>query len=123
MAVGVLFQQGATAAPVDVPGTGEMSWEAVSGINVTDPLISGPGMGSNMPNDVGSHSGAFVSLPPADGGYAAQPKGTDNWRDLLDFQGSPAPWVLLIAFAAIGWVAFGASARLGPVKAAASVGR
>lgn len=122
MAVGVLFQQGATVAPVDVPGTGEMSWSAVSGIDVNDPLVSGPGGGSHLPYDVGSH-GAFVSLPPADGGYAGQPKGADNWRDLLDFNGSPAPWVLLFAFAAIGWVAFGASARLGPVSASARVGK
>ena len=118
MAVGVLFQQGFTVAPSDSDLSGELSWAGTSGIQPDHPLMSGPSLGgTSLPNDPDARYGSIGTL-----GNTSAAAGGSTQPESFDVRGSPAPWVLLLAFAGIGWVALGASARVGPVDARLRVG-
>lgn len=122
-------ESGGVIAPVDVRGAGNMEWASVVGIPPHHPLISeGDAMGEF--NIAANHS-RIVTTPagqagPAGGGLIATPDAMpalnqlDDWRDLFNFKGSPAPWLLLIALGVLVFAHASVQARAGAFGKTAS---
>ena len=120
-------ESGGVMAPADVRGAGEMEWATISGLAPTNPLVGGPGYGY----DVDQGRSRVVTTPdgqagPATAGLAATPDGVqlqDDWRDLINFKGSPMPWLLILALVMLGFMQFrvSARARAGRAKAGGSL--
>ena len=117
---------GAVIAAADVRGAGSMEWASLIGVPPGHPLVSSgggvmPGVDPDFPNR------RVVTLPEgqsgsaASGGLAATPDGMgggaiamiDDWRDLFNLQGSPMPWLLLIAFGILIFAQLSIKARAG----------
>lgn len=134
MAMGMTEWSGAIA-PADVRGAGEAEWQTVSGMSPGNPLVGGPrvaGLGAfDVDRGRGSHPMPGMVTMPGEGG--AQPwtgamagvpgvELLDDWKDLFNFRGSPMPWLLLLALAALGVAQLSISGRVGPIRAGGSVG-
>lgn len=123
-----MVEASAVIAPPDVRGAGEMQWSTVSGMEPTSPLVGGPHVEGLGRFDVDRGRSRIVSIPgatdPATGSGAGAPgvELLDDWRDLFNFKGSPMPWLLLLALAALGFAQLSVAARVGPAKAAAGIG-
>jgi hypothetical protein len=114
---------GAIAAHTDVPFAGDAEWSRVSGISPSHPLVGGPRVAGLGAYDVDRGRSMIVTTPegqmgPAAGGVAAVPDTpgielVDTWRDLLNFKGSPMPWLLLFALVFLGLMSFRVQARAG----------
>jgi hypothetical protein len=126
MQAGMVQARGAIVAPGN--DEGRMTWARMAGVDAASPIVGGPyvpGLGSR---DIDRGRGRIVSLPGA--GSAASGSGAgsaaapiwDDWRDLLNFKGSPMPWLLLLTLAMLGFAQFAVQARVGPARAAAGVG-
>lgn len=112
-------------APPDVVGAGDMEWSSVSGISASHPLVGGPDVSGLGIFDVDRGRSRIVTTPqgqqgPASGGLAATPDGAgagvallDDWRDLLNFKGSPMPWLLLASLIVLGFMELRVQARAG----------
>lgn len=116
-------------APGD-KGDGEMSWQTVSGMNPGSPMVGGPHVPGLGMFDVDRGRARIVTLPgeggaaPWTGAMAGVPgvELLDDWRDLFNFKGSPMPWLLLLALAALGVAQLSISGRVGPIRASAGAG-
>lgn len=113
-------------APADVPYAGADAWSQTTGVSPMSPLVGGPGMigagGSQLPYNVdGAHSrivsnGADpVVQDPASGVL-------DDWRDVVNFRGSPIPWLLLFILVMVGFMQLRVSARAGKVAGNVALG-
>lgn len=134
MATGLTEFSGGFATP-DVPGGGEADWTRLAGLPPTHPMVGGPdvaGLGQYDVDRGRSRTGAITSLPASEGGGTATWTGSlagvpgaeifDDWRDLFNFRGSPMPWLLMFALAALGLMQLAISGRLGPARASVAVG-
>jgi hypothetical protein len=127
MALGMTEWSGAIA-PADVRGAGEMEWATVSGMAPSHPLVGGPHVPGLGAYDVDRGRGARIqTLPAGEGGGSTSGGGPDlalldDWKDLLNFRGSPMPWLLLLALAALGVAQLSISGRVGPIRAGGAVG-
>jgi hypothetical protein len=119
-------------APTDVRDAGDIEWSVTSGISATNPIVS------DTRTDYGGFDAdhgrsRIVTTPegqqgPAGAGAAmAAPDAPgvallDSWRDLMNFKGSPMPWLLILAVLFLGFMQFrvDARARVGKRSAAAS---
>lgn len=129
MATG-LTSDGGVMAPADVRDAGELEWSTTSGVSPTNPIASRGRPDFGFDPDWG-RGDRIVTTPegnvggPAGGGVMATPDGVqllDDWRDLLNFKGSPMPWLLLGALIFVGFMSFRveARARAGARRASAS---
>lgn len=122
-------ETGGVLAPADVRGAGDMEWASVIGVPPGHPLVSDAGPAGY--NIAASHS-RIVTTPagqagPA-GGVLATPneyaleggKHIDDWRDILNFKGSPVPWMLLIALGVLLFAHASIQARAGAFGKTAS---
>lgn len=127
MATGLTEWSG-TLAPTDVPNAGEMSWTSIAGIDPEDPRVGGPHVAGLGAGDVDRGRSRIATMADASqpwtGAGAGTPEGRrmDDWRDLFNFRGSPMPWLLLLALAALGMLQLSVAGRVGPVRAAAAAG-
>jgi hypothetical protein len=109
-------------APADVAGAGELEWYKHVGVPPTHPLVGGPDHPDLGAFDVDRGRSRVVTTPEGNVGPAPGVMVIDGWRDLLNFKGSPAPWVLLGALAILGFMQFRVQARVGRAKASAALG-
>lgn len=127
MAIGrATSRGGGVLSEADVRGAGEMEWATLIGVRPDHPLVGGTGPGSYAGTIVQENS-RIVTTPAGQsgaataGGLAATPDGyaaagikhLDDWRDLFNFKGSPAPWMLLIALAIVFFAHASVQARAG----------
>lgn len=83
-----------------------MEWAQMVGIAPDHPLVGG---GSEMGENINQRWSRVVTQPYKQSGPAADtiatPDGSagglNHWRDLLNFRGSAAPWLLLILIAIV----------------------
>lgn len=130
MATG-LSSDGGVMAPTDTRDAGELEWSTIAGINASNPIAS------RSRQDYGGFDVDFargdriVTTPagnvggPVAGDLPSGAEGVellDDWRDLLNFKGSPMPWLLLAALIFLGFMSFRveARARAGARQASAS---
>src|SRR5438270_103472 len=94
----------------DVPDVGLGQWAAVSGMHPDDPLVGGRGGMVGGTRRVARAAPDQTALPGAENIQG-------HYSQLLNFKGSPMPWLLLAAIAYLGLVhlhvAGGASVGLG----------
>lgn len=115
-------------ATTDAARSPEYEWAVISGANKGAPTVGGPHMAGLMTHDVDRGRSRVVadigSSEPWTGVGAGTPEGRvmDDWRDLLNFKGSPMPWLLLLVLAALGLVSLSISGRAGPLRAGLSAG-
>lgn len=127
MAMGMTEWSGALATP-DVAQAGEGEWARMSGISPGHPAVGGPHIDGLGAFDVDRGMARMATLPDAigpTGGAMAGAPGVellDDWRDLLNFRGSPMPWLLLLALAMLGVMQASIFGRVGPARAGASIG-
>jgi hypothetical protein len=121
-------ERGGVLAPVDVRGAGGLSWAEVAGVNAGHPLVRD---GNTLGWDTNRR---VVTTPegqagPATGGLIATPDGAgefpglaaiDDWRDIINFKGSPVPWILLIALGVLTFAHASVQARAGAFGKTAS---
>lgn len=116
-----LTEGGALAASPDVQGMGSMTWAEMVGVAPGDPLIGGgpAGTGGVGRFDADARFGHVVSTMPGNDPAVADQGADlfDDWRDLFDFRNSPAPYVLALALAAIGFIQLRMVARAGGARA------
>ncbi|HET7120300.1 MAG TPA: hypothetical protein VFI17_03490 [Solirubrobacterales bacterium] len=119
---------GGVLSEADVRGGGEMEWGNLIGIHPDHPLVAGSGPGSYSGAIVNENS-RIVTTPaglagPA-GGVIATPEGVslrhlDDWRDVFNFKGSPAPWLLLVILGVVFFAHASVRARAGAFGKSAS---
>lgn len=129
MATGIVNQPGGVAAPADVAFAGADQWSQLSGMSPMSPLVGGPGYSGvvagnagPMPYNVdGAHSRIVSNDAAPD---AAQPHLSvlDDWRDVLNFRGSPIPWLLLLMLVILGFMHLRIQARAGSAHVHAAIG-
>lgn len=119
-------ESGGVLSPADVRGAGSLSWSEVAGVHPGHPLVRD---GNTLGWDTNRR---IVTTPegqagPATGGVLATPDGQapgvahiDDWRDLLNFKGSPIPWLLLIALGVLTFAHASVQARAGAFGRTAS---
>jgi hypothetical protein len=123
MATGAAYQPGGVAAPSDVPYAGAAEWAGMTGVHPSSPLV-GAGGGGNLPYNVdGSRSRVIttestMTRAADDPGLAV----LDTWRDVFNFRGSPAPWILLLALVMLGLMQLRISARAGKARGNIALG-
>ncbi len=107
---------GAVLAPTDAPGFGAAQWDMMGGGAVVGrAMVGGPDFDpSGINNDTGFNrivTGPDGVGPPIPGHHAGR---IGDWRDLLDWQHSPTPWILLFALAAVGFIHARVNLHAGP---------
>jgi hypothetical protein len=124
MATGVINNPGGVAAPADVYGAGADSWAAMTGVSPLSPAVGGPGYGGQaLPYDVdGGRSRIVTNDVPATMHVAAGGSLLDSWQDVLNWRGSPIPWLLLLTLVMVGFAQFRISARAGKASGNISLG-
>lgn len=124
---------GGVISEADVRGAGDMEWSNLIGVRPDHPLVAGSGPGSYS-GAIVSENSRIVTTPAGQsgaasaGGLAATPDGyaaaglkhLDDWRDLFNLKGSPAPWILLVAIAVIFFAHASVQARAGAFGKSAS---
>lgn len=112
---------GGVFAPADVAGAGNQQWASVAGVSPDHPLVS---EGGEMPYNIARSRSRIVTTPAgqsgaaATGGLVATPDGAgiahlDSWRDVFNFKGSPAPWVLILMLGILFFAHLSVQARAG----------
>ena len=120
MATGTLDQPGGVMAPADVHGAGGDAWTRVAGVPPTSSLVGGQGDPSDdwhMPYNVDRARGRIMTGEKVTGPMAGPDAGhLDDWRDLLNWRHSPAPWLLLFSLGIVGLMQFRLMVRAGTKK-------
>jgi hypothetical protein len=107
----------------------------MSGVSPANPIVSNS-RSDYAGLDVDHGRSRIVTTPegqagPATGGAMAAPDAPgvallDSWRDLLNFKGSPMPWLFILALLFLGFMQFRVDARAragrGSVAASAALG-
>jgi hypothetical protein len=110
----------------DTPGAGASQWEEMAGVSPLSPLVGGPGFdasGSHLPYNIdGARSRVVSNDVPDSRPVAAGGMLLDDWRDLLNFRGSPVPWLLVLTLAMVGFAQFRIQARAGKAKGSFALG-
>lgn len=123
MATGVVNQSGGVAAPSDVPFAGADQWSQMTGVSPMSPLVGGPGLGTaNLPYNVDGARSRIVSNDAGPDTAAPHLSVLDDWRDVLNFRGSPMPWLLLLMLVMLGFMQLRIHARAGKASANAAIG-
>jgi hypothetical protein len=108
MAMGLGQFAGEFASP-DYAGAGVATWDQVSGIQDGSPFVTGPASGGfGAPAD----GTGLVHL----GGDGAAPEGAggmSHWSEMLNWQHSPLPWLLLLALGYFGLIHLSVAGRVG----------
>jgi hypothetical protein len=107
MAMGLGQFSGEFASP-DVPGAGVATWDQVSGIQDGSPFVTGPATGG-----FGAPADGVGLVHIGTGETAAEHSGVAHWSELLNWQHSPLPWLLLLALGYFGMVHLSVSGRVG----------
>lgn len=107
----------AVAAPADVFRAGQSEWERMGGMSADSPLV---GAGGQMPYDIDSAKNRIVT---GVGDPDIASRQFDDWRDVINWRDSPVFWVLLFSIIVLGLIQLSLSAKVGPLRAAASVGK
>jgi hypothetical protein len=112
---------GWTADPTDVVGAGAQSYEDVIGIPASRSMVGGPQWNTSgmVETDVGLQRLVGEMAPAATAHGTAM---LDDWRDVLNWRDSPAPWILLAILAAIGFVHLRVNTKAGPYHAKLGIG-
>lgn len=125
MATGVTHQPGGVMSPADVGYAGASQWEQMTGMTAISPLVGGPGFGDGtMPYNI---DGARSRIVTTGAGAMGPMQGPgvdllDDWRDVFNFRGSPAPWLLLLMLVILGFMQLRVSARAGRAKGNIAIG-
>lgn len=129
MATGVIDNPGGLASPADVHFAGVDAWSQMTGVSPMSPLVGGPGMtgggAGGGPYNVDGHAARIVTndaapIEPMSGVPGAST--LDDWRDVFNFRGSPAPWLLLLILVMIGFMQLRVAARAGKAKGSVAIG-
>ena len=103
-------QGGGLFSAPDQNTIGPMTWASMGGVDASSPLVGGPGsMSGSATNDRRVAVGA-VDPTPASGGSAG------GYKELLNFKGSPLPWILIAAIAYLGLAHLSISGAVGVGK-------
>jgi hypothetical protein len=94
-------EDGGVINPVDLRGKGPMEWAGMTGIAPDHPLVGG---GSEAGYNINERWSRVITQPYSQAGPAAdtiagpegKALGMGHWRDVFNFRGSAAPWLLLI---------------------------
>lgn len=113
------FNERATAA---VPPAGDLYFAGA--VAVPNPGELHPPVGNLPAPQLMFSSSRFNSVGEAVTGPAVEPTKTvkGGWREILNFHGSPAPWILLLILLAAGILHLQASGRARVRKAGVEVG-
>lgn len=127
MATGASGKFSGAMAPADVPGAGQDQWGRYTGVPAMSVLVGGPGHDGdvdNLPNNQGRSAYRIVTNDASPGPLSGSHLNVlDDWRDVLNFKGSPVPWLLLMSLAVLGLMQFRLMVRAGGKKGAtAAVG-
>lgn len=125
MATGVVQDSGGVAAPTDVYMAGAGAWEQMTGVSAMSPLVGGPGLGrGDMPYNVDGARSRIVSNDAATVDPVMGPGANvlDSWRDVLNFKGSPIPWLLLLSLVIVGFMHLRVEARAGKARGNIALG-
>jgi hypothetical protein len=130
MATGTVHQSGGVASPADLPFAGAAEWSAMTGVSPMSPLVGGPGLAggggqASLPYNVDGARSRVVTNGTAGPVGAADAAGMnllDDWRDVFNFRGSPAPWLLLFILVMLGLMQLRVSARAGKAKGNIALG-
>src|SRR4051812_12932274 len=128
MQTGMIQARGAIVAAPATGGQGRMDWASMAGVDASSPAVGGRLVEGLYAHDVDPGRSGIVSTPNAGASASGAGAGTDmapvldDWRDLLNFRGSPMPWLLLLTLAMLGFAQFAVSGRVGPARAAAGIG-
>ncbi len=126
MAIGrATSRGGGVIDEADVRGGGDYEWASLIGVAPDHPLVGGTGPGS-WSGTITDENRRIVTTPAGQsgaatgGGLAALPDGyrggvkhLDDWRDLLNFKGSPMPWLLIVALGVLFFAHASVQARAG----------
>lgn len=116
---------GAVMAPADNPGAGDLEWAKVAGVPPTNPLVGGPGWTAGFGGIDVDRGRSRIVTQYADPMGAGPQMGpgmavVDDWRDLFNWKGSPAPWLLLASLAILGLMQLRINARVGRRRGASA---
>jgi hypothetical protein len=102
----------------DAPALGAATWADMSGVRPDNPLVGGRGAAGGVGGDDYRYRKVALAAPEH------QPVGQRaHFTELLNFSGSPMPWILLAALAYLGLIHLHAGAKVGPFAAAGKVGK
>jgi hypothetical protein len=110
-------QGGGLFAMPDVPSLGPQTWAQMSGVHPDSPLVGGRGApGGGIDPDYKYRRVALASPDQMPIGQR------QHFSELLNFRGSPMPWLLLATLAYLGIVHLHILGKVGPASASAKVG-
>lgn len=128
MATGVNDQTGGVMSPSDVHFAGADAWAQMTGVSPMSPLVGGPGQGTAEspagPYTIDGHASRIVTNDAAPIAGITGPGSAvlDDWRDVLNFKGSPAPWLLLLLLVMLGFMQLRVQARAGKAHGNVAIG-
>jgi hypothetical protein len=111
-------QGGGLFALPDMPELGASTWAEMSGVHPDSPLVGGRGTPSGGVDPDFKYRRVAVATP--DGMPVGQ---RAHFSEVMNFSGSPMPWLLLAALAYFGLVHLHLAGRLGPYRASAGVSK
>lgn len=115
MAIGQGQGGGLLGSP-DAPQLGPATWAQMSSMAPESPLVGGRSTHGVDP-DFNYRRTALASPDQMPVGQR------QHFSELLNFQGSPMPWILIAALAYFGLVHLHVNSRVGPYRASAAVGK
>jgi hypothetical protein len=125
MATGFIDDPGGVMSPADVHFAGVDAWQRMTGMSPMSPLVGGFGGGDGtLPYNVDGAS-RIVSTGAAGSMSGVGGPGVhllDDWRDIYNFRGSPAPWLLLLILVMLGFMQLRVAARAGAAKGNIALG-
>jgi hypothetical protein len=102
----------------DNPSLGPLTWTEMSGLHPDSPLVGGRGAPSGGIDPDFKYRRVAVATPDQ------MPVGQrQHAAELLNFSGSPMPWILLAALAYMGLVHLHVIGKVGPYRASGGVGK
>lgn len=117
MATGYLHNPGGVMSGADVAGAGQDAWSRVAGVPPLSVLVGGPGHPDDpiSPAYNVSRLANRIVTQDATPGPLTGPgiELLDDWRDTLNFRGSPVPWLLLMTLGIVGLMQFRLMVRAG----------
>lgn len=108
-------QTGGVFARPDVTSIGLETWAQMGGVHPSNPLVGGRGADGGVDPDYHFSRVSVAGAPAANG--APTPS---HISEILNFKGSPMPWLLIGAIAYLGLVHLHAN---GTISAGGGVGR
>ncbi|MFL5910770.1 MAG: hypothetical protein ACJ768_09420 [Gaiellaceae bacterium] len=111
-------QGGGLFALPDRPELGAATWGDMSGMHPDNPLAGGRSAAGGVGGDDYRYRKVAIAAP-----NQAPIGHRQHFSELLNFSGSPMPWILLAALAYFGIVHLHAGAKVGPFAAAGKVGK